>query len=271
MKKHWKKLLASFVVILLIAAGYVAYIFKFKEYDVADQEVTEITKETYTLELPDGTVIKLDEDGNIVESNETNVTNVTSDGQTTSTNGSDDENSRAASDSNSSTDSTSGNTSSNGSTGSDKGSTNSGSTSISTKESLSGSGSSNGGSNPTGNETTNVTVASIKEKYKPTMGSLQDQANGRINALVGRALEEYQSIKANGESVNYAYFYNKYTSAATELESRTDKVFYQVVNVIEKELAANGYSKSHAESFVNEYEAAKDARRSALLDKAMNR
>jgi len=65
-KKHWKKVLAVFVAILVIVGGYLIYILQFKEYDVADKEVTEITKETYTLGLRDGTVIELDEEGNIV-------------------------------------------------------------------------------------------------------------------------------------------------------------------------------------------------------------
>ena len=103
------------------------------------------------------------------------------------------------------------------------------------------------------------------------MSNLQAQANGRIDALVGRALAEYQGKKASGESVNYAYFYNKYSSAASELEGRTDTVFYQLISVIEKELESNGYGKSHAQSLVSEYEAQKEARRDALLNKAMNR
>jgi carboxylesterase type B len=105
------------------------------------------------------------------------------------------------------------------------------------------------------------------------MSSLQGQATSRIDALVGRAYSEYQAKKATDESVNYAYFYNKYSSAAEELEGRTDKVFYQIVGVIENELKANNLAANHAQSFVTQYEKEKEkeARRSALLDKAMNR
>lgn len=252
MKRHWKKILAASVTTLLIVGGYLIYIFQFKEYDIADKEVAEITEETYKLELPDGSAIELDKDGNVLESEDT----------TSGTKTADSSNSSAVS------------TSSNETSESDSESTAGSSSDSSKNGSSSNSGSSNSGSTettPSNSETEKVTVAAIKGKYSPTMSSLQSQANGRINALIGRAIEEYQNKKANGDSVNYAYFYNKYTSAATELEGRTDTVFYQVVGVIEKELVANGYSKSHSQSFVESYETAKEDRRSALLDKAINR
>lgn len=259
MKRHWKKILIAFITVIIISGGYIAYIFQFKEYDVADTEVAEITKETYSLELPDGTVIELDEEGNIVEEDETSKeTNIES--QTASTSINTDENAKD----NSSIPANNLNDSNAKSTSGDKNS----STKSTKKVDKISSSSSEASSNTTSEK---ITVASIKEKYVPTMVSLQEQANGRINALVGRAMEEYQSKKANGESVNYAYFYNKYTSAAAELEGRTDNVFYQVVGIVEKELVANGYSKTHAESFVKEYETAKESRRSALIDKAINR
>lgn len=252
MKKHWKKILIAFLTVFLIVGGYVIYLFQFKEYDVADEEVTEITKETYKLDLPDGTSIELDEEGNIVESQVTSTNKGTSDSSTTPDENSSKETSKSDS---------GGTTSSSPTSGS------------SNDSNTNGSGSSDGNSGTTlpSNETENVTVASIKEKYTPAMASLQVQANERINALVGRAVQEYQTKKTNGESVNYAYFYNKYTSAAGELEGRTDTVFYQIVGIIEKELVANGYSKSHVNSFVNEYEGAKESRRTALIDKAINR
>jgi hypothetical protein len=46
-------------------------------------------------------------------------------------------------------------------------------------------------------------------------------------------------------------------------------VFYQVIAVIEKDLTKNGFSKSHAQSYVKEYEATKEAQRDALLSKAI--
>lgn len=260
--KHWKKILISFITILLIVGGYIVYTFQFKEYDVADIEVTEITKESYNLELPDGTVIDLNEDGDSSDPEETELDGEFSDSAT----------STSGNETSSSADAGSGTSG----LGSDDTREDSGSTS-GTPSGSSPSGSQSGTSNkekddstPTKKQTKDITVSSIKAKYTPALSSLEAQANDRINALVGRAVEEYQSKKENNESVNYAYFYNKYTSAAAELEGRTDRVFHQVIGIIEKELVANGYSKEHAQTLVNDYNAAKEARRSALINKAMN-
>lgn len=263
MPTWFKRLLVVFGIVFLLGGSYVIYLLKFKDYDIADSEVTEITKETFNIELPDGSTIELDEDGNIVESDASENTGSTEDEETESSTGT-------------STNTNDGNTSSTeGSSSGSEGTSNTGK-----NETTSGNGGSTDGSNGSSNggststppsDVDRVTVASIKDKYEPVMSSLQGQATSRIDALVGRAYSEYQAKKANDESVNYAYFYNKYSSAAAELEGRTDKVFYQIVGVIENELKANNLAASHAQSFITQYEKEKEARRSALLDKAINR
>ena len=282
-----KRLLLVFGIVMLLGGSYVIYLLKFKDYDVADSEVTEITRETFNIELPDGSTIELDEDGNIVETDSSSASNSTEDGGTESSTGTENSPSKTAGTSinsnggttSSTGDSSSGNggtssTGENGSSSGTGGSSNNGGSNGGNGGSSGNGGSTSGNGGSTSTPPSNeerVTVASIKEKYEPVMSSLQGQASSRVDALVGRAYSEYQSKQANGESVNYAYFYNKYTSAAAELESRTDKVFYQVVGVFQKELKANNLAESHAQSFITQYEKEKEARRSALLDKAMNR
>lgn len=291
-----KRLLVVFGIVILLGGSYVIYLLKFKEYDVADSEVTEITRETFNIELPDGSTIELDEDGNIVESDvpgNTGSTSTEGDGADSSTgtksSSSEEDTSGTSTNSNEgTTSSTGGSSSGSGSTSGSGGTSSTGENGTSSGNGSStgstggssgnggssgGSGSSNGGSTttPPPANVERVTVASIKGKYEPVMSSLQGQASSRVDALVGRAYSEYQAKLANGESVNYAYFYNKYSSAAAELEGRTDKVFYQIVGVIENELKANNLAESHVQSFVTQYEKEKEARRSALLDKAMNR
>jgi len=131
--------------------------------------------------------------------------------------------------------------------------------------------SNNTGKTPTGTTpvTSTATVASIKGKYTPVFQGLESQADGKINALIGRAKSEYQTKQANGESVNYAYFYNKYMGAATSLEAGTDSIFNGVLAAVENDLVANGFDKSYAQSFKSEYEATKEARRSGIIDKAL--
>ncbi|MGE6487604.1 hypothetical protein [Paenisporosarcina sp. NPDC076898] len=247
---------------ILMGGSYATYLFKFKEYDVADSEVKEITKETYNVDLPDGSKIELDEEGNIVETD--------SSGQVTSSSTTASANNENA---NENVELTAAEETSDENVASAENATVSTSNSKTEKSSSkvvqpTGKVSSFGTSKHTSSKP--VTVATIKEKYKPVMTKLQADADVRIDALVNRAANEYQTKQANGESINYAYFYKKYTSAASVLEGRTDKVFYQVIYVIEKDLVKNGFSKTHAKSFVSEYKAIKETQRKEFLKKAMN-
>lgn len=241
MKKKLK--IASIIVgiIVLCAAGYLLYIMKFKEYDVADESVDEIIGESYEIELPDGTKITLSEDGEVIE--DTN-----GDDSTASTSGgSDDASQDEGSSSSSSNNSAGGKNDGKGTTSTGTGTT----------------------TKPTtpGKQESKPTVASIKEKYTPAFHALEGQADSKLNALVGRAKNEYLSKKENGEKIDYGYFYNKYTSAATELEGRTDVVFQGVLKAVEKDLEKSGYDKSYAKSFVEEYNASKKSRKDSLMKK----
>ena len=77
------------------------------------------------------------------------------------------------------------------------------------------------------------TVATIKGKYAGTFSAFETQVRGKINGLVGQAKAEYDAKKANGESVSYSYFYKKYSGAATALEASTDASFEALMGVVE--------------------------------------
>lgn len=310
MKKHWKKIILVLGIVFLSVAGYLVYIFQFKEYETADENVDKVIEEEYEVELPDGSVIIVDKDGKVVE----NPNGKTADGKesgesgsgstasgdgasadgsaaagttegsasgsgSSSASGSGDSASTSGSTASGSATTTSGTAgSSSGGSSTDKASGTTGSngsaTGGSTGSGSSGSGSSGNGSSGSGSTggkapaEAGVTVASIKQKYEPTLADIEGQASSRIGGLIGAAQTEYAQKKAAGESINYAYFYNKYVSAATELENRTDTVFYAVIGSLKSELKANGLAESHAESFVSEYEARKAERKKALLSKA---
>ncbi|MCJ1908260.1 hypothetical protein [Planococcus ruber] len=297
MKKHWKKIVLVLGIIFLSVAGYLVYLFQFKEYDVADEQVDEITKENYEVELPDGSKIIVDGDGNVIEegagesaadgskdSSSDSAAGTDGNSSDGSNNGSNSSSSTGGSSSDGSTGTASGtagsSTSNGGNTsGSSDKASNSGSNSGSTAGNTgsNGSGSSNAGKGSTGGSGNSgsgnggsgkVTVAQIKQKYEPSLADIENQANSRINGLVSRAKSEYDAKKANGESISYGYFYNKYMSAASELEGRTDTVFYAVLGSMKKELKANGLAESHADSLVSEYEARKEQRKSDLISKA---
>ncbi|MFJ7970208.1 hypothetical protein [Psychrobacillus sp. NPDC096389] len=202
--------------------------FKFKEYEVADEAVKEIVADPYKVELPDGGTIFINQKGEVIE--ETVIEKNTNTVTTSSPSNSDMLAGKTAGPSSNTT------------------STSSSTTKTSTEK---------------------PTVATIKGKYRPALEGLETQADDKINALVGHAVAEYQDKKASGEKVDFGYFYNKYMTAASDLEANTDTIFQAVLDAVEKDLAANGYDKSYAQSFKDEYEATKKARRDNLLSKAL--
>ena len=253
-RRKLKIFLLSLLVLVIAAGGYLLYEFKFKTYDVADEEVDEIVADPYIVELPDGSQVTIDEDGNI------NIVEKQEDSSKTSTDVAG-ENSQGEGSTQSAPDgsASAGDTNTNGSTGSAGSTGNKGN-----KGNIGSTGSNNSG----GQE---VTVASIKQKYTPVFAGIETQADTKINSLISRAKKEYKDKQANGESIQFGYFYNKYMGAANNLEASTDSVFNGVVKLVEKDLVANGFDKSYAQSFKDEYEAKKKARRDSILSKALGK
>jgi hypothetical protein len=239
MKKVWKFLLLSLLVVILAVGGTIYYFLNVKTYEVADKEIEEITESDYEIVLPD-----IDEpttpsdDSSNSDSKDQSSEESKSDSTTTNSNNSK-------------------NNSKSTSTASDnkKEETNSGSTSD---------------KNTSENQPkpVEVTVASIKEKYRPVFESLESQANAKIDGLVNRAISEYHQKKDSGESISVAYFFQKYTTAGKELESNTDDAFNYIYSSLQDNLKKHGYSPNHAQDFKDQYESAKRARESALLNKA---
>lgn len=119
------------------------------------------------------------------------------------------------------------------------------------------------------NSTNETTVTTLKEKYRPALEGLEEQADVKVNALIVRAKKEYVEKQANGEKIDLGYFYNKYMAAAKDLESNTDKVFDAVLGAVEKDLAANGFDKAEAKAMEEEYEAKKKARRDSIMKRVV--
>lgn len=222
MKRVWKYILLVFVLLVVSIGGYGLYIFKFKEYDVADPEVEEIIEDPYVITLPDGTEIVVDKEGNIIEERKDEPAEDNLEGSQNEDTQSEDP-----------------------------------------------TPSENDPNQVTGDsEQQRLTVAEIKEKYIPSLKELENQANSNLDALIQKAYDEYSAKRANGESIDIGYFYNKYMGAADGLEARTDAAFNMLMTIIENELEENGYSKAHAQSLRDDYNAAKEERRSNLLKKA---
>lgn len=269
--KKLKYILLALAVIVLCIGGYIIYELKFKSYDTADPEVDALIEETYDVELPDGTVIVVDKEGNIVENktSDSKKNGVTTASAQTSSTDEDGEGTETAStnseDGSSNSNSGQTGTSVNSNTGSNTGSTGSNSNSNTSKNP--NTNTNTGGSNTPAEK---VTVASIKSKYEGTFKSLENQSRARMNSLISQAANEYSTKKSNGESISYGYFYKKYMGAAKGVESATDSTVNVVVGLVEKDLQKNGFDKSYAQSFKEEYNAMKESLRSEMMDKALS-
>ncbi|MBZ5202052.1 hypothetical protein HU147_12560 [Planomicrobium chinense] len=289
MKKYWKQITLGLTVVLLAVAGYLVYAFEFKEYETADKEVDKVTEEKIEVDLPDDSKIVVDEEGNVTEEKDedkeedkeadtTEDATASTNASTTASNSTSGTVQTAAASTNSQTagastegKSSNGNSdlnngnASNGNKGTNNG--NNGNNGSNNGNGGSNNGNNNGGNN--GNNGSNngkerVTVTQIKARYETSLTRLEDTANDRIDGLVNVAKKEYLA----DSSPNYAYYYNKYTGAASKLESQMDAAFYGVIGVMKRDLKANGLAESHVKSVINEYENTKKQRRNALMKKA---
>lgn len=228
MKKKWKIFLSVFVILLLVAGGTIYYFFEMKEYDVADENVEKIVDSEYDIVLP----------------GDDNDSEGSGSGEKTN---------------NSQTDTESG-------TSTDPENETNSETTTNSSEASSETGLTTENKDNTTEKT--VTVATIKDKYRPSFENLQNQANNKIDTLVNAAYNEFKTKKQSGESISFAYFYQKYSGAGKALEDKTDSAFQIIYKALQDDLQKNGYSTSHAKDFLEEYQAAKSARESALLNKA---
>ncbi|KIY23890.1 hypothetical protein [Mesobacillus subterraneus] len=249
MKKGLKIFLAIFVVLLLALGGTAYYFLKVKQYDIADTKVEKITESDYQIELPG-----IDGVGNTDTASAENGAGGASEKE--------------------------GNSGNSGSTESASGDGNGSSNNATSQMIADGkkaddgkkaeNGTENAGQSGSDQKTDGreVTAESIKAAYRPVFESLEAQANGKIDGLVAAAYDEYKAKKESGESVSITYFYRKYSAAGKELESKTDETFQYVYNALEKDLQKHGINASEATEFKTQYENAKEARQSSLIEKA---
>jgi len=240
-KKLWLYLLVTFLLIVFGITGYIFYELKLKHYDIADPVVDQIIDQNYVVELPDGNQVVIDKEGNILE--EVSMTP--------------NEESEPKENNSTQPNASSGNTNQNATT------------KPNTSAPTTGNAQSQNKPATTKQPNEKPSVASIKEKYLPTLKALEEQANTKINGLLEQAKQEYKTKKSKGESISFGYFYNKYYGAAEKLEKNSDAAFNSIMKIVESEFETSGYSKVHAQSFREEYNSTKEKRKNSLLSKAL--
>jgi hypothetical protein len=292
MKKSFKIAIATVLILLAGTAGVLYYFLNVKEYDVADEKVEKITKAEYKVDLPDLDSLLEGEEGSDTNSDAADGESEDADSQgaggestdavaasrdsagtsdtataTGSNEASSDTKVAAGTSSSSNTDkkvssSEKGSESGKSSSKSTEGKKNDGTSMVEEKKEENNNEETKEESKPV------ITAEMIKSAYRPSFANLESQANANIDALVSAAYSEYNAKKQSGESVSYSYFYRKYTSAGKALEENTDASFNYLYGALVNDLESRGFSSSEASEFKTQYENAKSARESALIDKA---
>lgn len=233
MKKYG--LLLAIAVLML--GGYLVYLFEFKEYDTADADVDVLTKEEYVIELADGSKIVLDKNGNLIR----HITGA--DGKVTTVDIASSLPISQISDE-------------------------AVASSASEKDERPAPNSTSGeAAETTASEqaAAPVSVEAIKGKYTSALEDIEKQAYANLDNLINLAKSEYMEMEANDQKISYPYFYNKYTSAAAKLETRTDKMFNAVMEIMEQDLKANGHPADLVDSMHKEYKNKKSQLRQDIL------
>ena len=225
--KTLKCFLLAIVVLLLAGGGYAAYELKFKKYDIADDAIDEIVDVTFTIEVPDGTVLIVDKYGEIIKEGKSK----SSISQINST------------------------------------SANAEGYSATLTENQNSLTAENSGGTSNDSDTVKPTVVTIKDNYRPAFEMIASQSRKRLNSLMSQAKTEYSTKKVNGESISYGYFYNKYMGAANSIEASTDAAVNSLVEIVKQDLKNNGFTDTYADSFITEYETTKEALRNEMWEK----
>ncbi|PID05909.1 MULTISPECIES: hypothetical protein [unclassified Sporosarcina] len=273
MNKELKVFLITSLSIIVLGGIYIVYHFQFKEFEAADKIGNQTVESPSDTTQPDESELLIE--GEAPKGDKKNGQPSEGASDTNSGNAEDER----GTDRSSST-GTNGGTTTSGSNTTEDGTGATGSNSSSNSQPNDGKQSSSGNQTTSTGDTTSdksvtgktdkkQSVAQIKSKYQPTVNNLQSEVDGELNSLINSAKKEYSTKIANGESVDYGYFYNKYMSSIAGLEAQTDAEFNGIMSSLERDLQANGHNKSSSQSMRDEYEAQKNARRNSMQSEIM--
>lgn len=107
-------------------------------------------------------------------------------------------------------------------------------------------------------------LESIINNYEPVFTSLEREALERLDDLMAEGLEEYRREERRG-TLDQLSLSNKYIQAGRMLEKNVDRLFYDLLESMKKDLAAGGYSAEVATDFEERYLGAKETKKKELL------
>ncbi|MDN7241612.1 hypothetical protein QWY14_07395 [Planococcus sp. N028] len=228
---------------LFCLGSYLVYLFEFKSYDVADAKVDAVAGEEYVITLSDGSKIILDEFGNLIRREDPHAAMGSQPDDRTLLFGLKEFKV---------------NTVSNEKVKASK---------EKVEPAVVAAENTVAHKNVTSINEKNKTKQ-IKQKYEAAFKVLEEQSTARLYTLIDLAKKELNEKQAKKQKISYPYFYNKYTTAASDLEKQTDQFFYALTKSMQQELKANGMPSSIANAYTKEYESRKDKLRRELMKKA---
>ncbi|APH03545.1 hypothetical protein [Bacillus weihaiensis] len=115
----------------------------------------------------------------------------------------------------------------------------------------------------------NTNLETIKAEYRLKFKELQAQTNKDIQALLTQAETDYRAAVTQNEKASLVSFYQRYAKAGQKIEEKTENEFHSIYDQLLTDLAKIGASEEEALEFLEEYETAKDKRKSEILQKAI--
>lgn len=106
----------------------------------------------------------------------------------------------------------------------------------------------------------------VWQEYEPRLLALQEQYQGRLDALLARAYADYQRNKNNrARLLSLAAYYIK---AGTALEKEADGAFNSIAGAMEAELKARHLPLTMVQDLRRQYRDLKQQRRRAIFSRA---
>ncbi|MCZ0703816.1 hypothetical protein J2T56_001969 [Natronobacillus azotifigens] len=93
--------------------------------------------------------------------------------------------------------------------------------------------------NPVDEESASLPLENILQSYREEFSNLESKVTEKIEDIISIALTEYEDKKADGEQVSQLYFFQEYSSIATDLEKNPYGSFKKMYQALLNELQAN--------------------------------
>jgi hypothetical protein len=107
-----------------------------------------------------------------------------------------------------------------------------------------------------------LTSEAIIEKYRLKLEELQQYANRNVEKLADEAISEWKA-----KPMTLTDLYSKYVERANELEKQINAKFQQIYEAAKDDLQQYGFNPEDAEVLKKEYEDAKEAEKTAIMQK----